>query len=239
MSRLTQNILLFLVGLSAAVMVIKGTYLHYVKPSLMPWLIATASFSIVLALVAIVYDLRQPADHDGSVVDGHRHRPWLVWLLVVPIALTVFVVPPPLGVQGTAGPEVVAVSEPKRTPFPPLPAERAPMVSIPDVLMRASRDSANTLDGRLITTTGFTLKYPDGTYLARVVIICCAADARLARIRLGGPAVAVAAGYPEDIWLQVEGHVLPGTSQAATNYIPTMALSGVTRIEKPANTYEY
>ena len=44
MSRGTQNTLLLLVGLSAVVMVIKGTYLHYVKPSLLPWLIAAATF---------------------------------------------------------------------------------------------------------------------------------------------------------------------------------------------------
>jgi uncharacterized membrane protein YcgQ (UPF0703/DUF1980 family) len=71
------------------------------------------------------------------------------------------------------------------------------------------------------------------------VIVCCAADAQLARIHLSGPAVAVAAGYPEDTWLQVEGHVVPGTSQASTNFIPTMAVSSVKRIDKPANTYTY
>jgi hypothetical protein len=97
----------------------------------------------------------------------------------------VFVVPPPLGAQGAA-PQAVAATEPQRPPFPP---GRAPTVSIPDVLMRASRDSANMLDGRLITTTGFTMKYADGTYLARIVIICCAADGQPARM----PASTVAA----------------------------------------------
>jgi putative membrane protein len=109
-------------------------------------------------------------------------------------------------------------------------------VSIPDVLTRAAADSTNSLDGRLVAITGFTMKYPDSTDLARVVIICCAADAQLARIHLSGPAVA---SYPEDTWLRVEGHVVPGTSQAATNYIPTMAVSSATRIDKPANTYAY
>ena len=162
-----------------------------------------------------------------------------MWLLLVPIALTTFVVPPPLGAQGTA-PETVAATEPARRAFPPLPAGRAPAVPIPDVVMRAAADSANSLDGRLITITGFTLRYPEGTDLGRVVIVCCAADAQLARIHLSGPAVAEAAGYPEDTWLQVEGTVVPGTSVAiSTNFIPTMAVSTVTRIDKPANTYAY
>jgi uncharacterized repeat protein (TIGR03943 family) len=234
MSRGTQNTLILLVGLSAVVMVIKGTYLHFVKPSLLPWLIAAAVVLIALAVASIVRDLRNaPAEEHG-----HRHRPWLVWLLLVPIALTTFVVPPPLGAQGTA-PEAIAATEPVRRAFPPLPAGRAPAVPIPDVVMRAAADSANSLDRRLITITGFTLKYPEGTDLGRVVIVCCAADAQLARIHLSGAAVAEAAGYPEDTWLQLEGTVVPGTSTASTNFIPTMAVSTVTRIEKPANTYAY
>lgn len=234
MSRGTQNTLVLLVGLSAVVMVIKGTYLHFVKPSLLPWLIAAAVVLIGLALAAIVRDLRREPVED----DGHQHRPWLVWLLLMPIALTTFVVPPPLGAHGAA-PEAVATTEPQKRAFPPLSTGRAPTVSIPDVVMRAAADSTNSLGGRLITVTGFTLRYPEGTDLGRVVIVCCAADAQLARIHLSGPAAAEAAGYPEDTWLQIEGTVVPGTSVAATNFIPTLAVSRVTRIDKPANTYAY
>jgi uncharacterized repeat protein (TIGR03943 family) len=234
MSRGTQNVLMLLVGLSAVVMAVKGSYLHYVKPSLLPWLITAAVVLIVLGIAAVVRDLRHAPDDDS----GHRHRPWLVWLLLVPIALTVFVVPPPLGAQG-ATPEAVAATAPQKHPFPALPAGPAPTVSVPDVVMRAAADSANSLEGRLITVTGFTLHYPGSTDLARVVIVCCAADAQLARIHLSGPALAEAAGYPEETWLQIEGHVLTATSQAATNFIPTMAVSSVKRIDKPANTYAY
>ena len=234
MSRGTQNTVVLLVGLSAVVMVIKGTYLHFVKPSLLPWLLAAAAVLIALAVASIVRDLRHAPAEDH----GHTHRPWLVWLLLVPIALTTFVVPPPLGAQGTA-PETPAATEPARRAFPPLPGGRAPTVPIPDVVMRAAADSTNSLDGRLITITGFTLRYPDSTDLGRVVIVCCAADAQLARIHLSGAAVAEAAGYPEDTWLQLEGTVVPGTSSISTNFIPTMAVSAVTRIDKPANTYAY
>jgi uncharacterized repeat protein (TIGR03943 family) len=238
MSRGTQNALLLLVGLSIVVMAVKGSYLHYVKPSLLPWLIAAAVVLVALAVAAIAADLRHGSDDDPVDGEGHRHRPWLVWLLLLPIALTVFVVPPPLGAHGAA-PEAVAAAEPQKHAFPPLPPGQAPAVSIPDVLMRAATDSTNSLDGRLITLSGFTLKYPDSTDLGRVVIVCCAADAQLARVHLSGPAVAEAAGYPEDTWLQVEGTVVPGSSTAATNFIPTVAVSSVKRIDKPANTYAY
>jgi uncharacterized repeat protein (TIGR03943 family) len=235
MSRGTQNTLVLLIGLSALVMAIKGTYLHFVKPSLLPWLIAAAAVLIVLAVASIVRDLRHGPDGDEH---GHRHRSWLVWLLLVPIALTTFVVPPPLGAQGAA-PEAVAATAPPKRAFPPLPAGRAPTVSIPDVVMRAAADSTDSLDRRLITLAGFTVKYPESTDLGRVVIVCCAADAQLARIHLSGAAAAEVAGYPEDTWLQVEGTVVPGTSVASTNFIPTFSVSHVTRIDKPANTYAY
>jgi putative membrane protein len=237
MSRGTQNTFVLLVGLSALVMAIKGTYLHFVKPSLLLWLVAAAVVLIVLAVASIVRDLRDAPDAPDADEHGHRHRPWLVWLLLVPIALTTFVVPPPLGAR--AAPEAVAVTTPPKRAFPPLPAGRAPTVSIPDVVMRAAADSTNSLDRRLITLAGFTVKYPEGTDLGRVVIVCCAADAQLARIHLSGAAAAEAAGYPEDTWLQVEGNVVPGTSTASTNFIPTIAVSRVTRIDKPANTYAY
>ena len=105
MSRGTQNTFVLLVGLSALVMAIKGTYLHFVKPSLLLWLVAAAVVLIVLAVASIVRDLRDAPDAPDADEHGHRHRPWLVWLLLVPIALTTFVVPPPLGAQGAPPPK--------------------------------------------------------------------------------------------------------------------------------------
>ena len=74
------------------------------------------------------------------------------------------------------------------------------------MLQRAANDTAGTLDGRLITITGFTLKAAGTVDLGRVVIICCAADAQLARIHLTGPASDMADGYPENTWIEVEGN---------------------------------
>ncbi len=82
------------------------------------------------------------------------------------------------------------------------------MVSAPEVTIRAATDSAGTLDRRLITVTGLTLRGSAGPDLGRVVIVCCAADARLARIHLGGSAAA-AASYPR-------GHVALSRRAAAT-----------------------
>jgi putative membrane protein len=52
------------------------------------------------------------------------------------------------------------------------------------------------LKDRLITVIGFALPQTNGVDLGRVVIICCAADAQLARIHLRGPAIAELKNYP-------------------------------------------
>ncbi len=67
----------------------------------------------------------------------------------------------------------------------------------------------------------------------------CAADAQLARIHLTGPAAATAASYPGDTWLRVAGTVIPGSSTAASSFVPTMNVTTVTKIDRPANTYAY
>ena len=234
MSRETQNVLLLLLGLATGLMVVKGTYLHYVKPGLMPWLLAAAVVLIALAVVSIARDIRRRGDDQHA----HRHRGWMVWLLLAPVAATAFVVPPPLGAHGAA-PKVPASSQPQQHPFPPLPPGPAPTMSLPEVMMRAAADSAGTLDDRLITVTGFTMKGRDGTDLGRVVIVCCAADAQLARMHLSGPAAAVVAGYPDDTWLRVEGTIARGSSTAATHFVPTMSVTDVTKVDRPANTYAY
>jgi len=228
-SRETENAMLLLVGLSTAVVAITGTYTRYVKPALLPWLLTAAAVLIALALAAMVVDMRRPRRHDSG---GHAHRPAVVWLLAVPIVVLMFVVPPALAAR--SNPTVAVVStDVLRRAFPPLPPERAPTVSLPEVLSRAADDTAGTLDNRLITVVGFIFKDAGITNLARVAITCCAADAQLVRIRLAGAHADDAAALPENTWLRVEGHVAVGAST------PTLNVSSLTRIDTPANTYAY
>lgn len=253
MSRETENVLLLLVGLCTAMIVWTGTYTRYVKPSLMPWLVVTAVLLVTLALCAIIRDVRahgrrdadadhHDADHHDAnhhEDDGHAHRSAVVWLLVLPIALLIFVVPPALGARA-AEPTVTEVSrQVLYRPFPPVPAGRAPELPLAEVVTRADLDSANTLDGRLITVTGFTLKEADGIDLGRVVIICCAADARLARLHMRGPGAAEATRFPEETWLRVEGTVLPEPQAQSGLAIPTLTVTALTPIEAPKHPYGY
>lgn len=221
MSREAQNILVLLIGLSTGLIAVKGTYLNFVKPALLPWLLVAAVLLVVLAAVCLVRDLRR------GPPSGHHHRGALAWLLLIPVALTAFVTVPPMSAGG-AETVTAAVAPPKRA-FPPLPADGA--VSLPEVVLRAAADSTKSLEGRTITVTGFTM----GDDLARVVIVCCAADAQLARMHLTG----AVGPHPNDTWLKVRGKVLPGSSSPSTNFVPTMEVTSADPIPKPRNTYAY
>ncbi|MDT5093347.1 MAG: hypothetical protein QOH60_2710 [Mycobacterium sp.] len=238
MRRETQNTVLLLVGMAMLMITSTGAYSRYVKPSMSPWLITAGAVIIALALSVIVADIRSQGRsevHDDG--HGHDHRSGIVWLLVIPILVLTFVVPPALDARAVA-PTVTAVSnDVLKRPFPPLPAEPAPTVSLPEVLMRIATDSSNTLNGRLITVTGFTMKDGDSTDLAKIVIICCAADAQLARLRLAGAAAASAANMPENTWLSVQGSVPPGQRFTGTDSVPTLDVSRTTPIDPPATPY--
>ena len=123
--------------------------------------------------------------------------------------------------------------------FPPLPPGNAPEVSLPEVLNRAAQDSTGSLNNRSITVTGVVLNEAQGVDLGRIVIICCAADAQLARIHLRGPAAARAAGLTDNTWLRVQGQVTPAPWHLGSVAIPTLQATAVTRIDAPANPYAY
>ncbi|WP_374023289.1 TIGR03943 family protein [Mycobacterium sp. HNNTM2301] len=243
MSRETENTVLLLVGISLVLIVVSGAFTRYVKPGLLPWLVASAVLLIALALVAIIGDIRRGGarrgDAAGDKSHEHAHRAAIVWLLVIPILLLCFVTPPPLR-PSAAAPSVTAVSnDVLNRAFPPLPPGAAPEVSLPEVLMREAQDTTGSLTNRSITVTGFVLNEVHGVDLGRIVIICCAADAQLARIHLRGPAAAAAAGLPDNTWLRVQGQVIPVARQPHSAVIPTLQATTVTRIDAPANPYAY
>ena len=239
MSRETENVVLLLVGISIAVITVSGAFTRYVKPGLLPWLAASALLLIALALLAIIADIRRGGPRPSDRGEAHSHRTGIVWLLVVPILFLIFVTPPALR-PSAAAPSVTAVSnDVLNRAFAPLPPGNAPEVSLPEVLMREAQDTTGSLTNRSITVTGFVLNEAQGVDLGRIVIICCAADAQLARIHLRGPAAPHAAGLPDNTWLRVEGQVTPAPRQPNSVAIPTLQATAVARIDAPANPYAY
>lgn len=236
MRRETQNVVLLIIGVSLAMVTGTGSYTRYVKAGMLPWLLGSAAFLVVLALICMVADVRSKADVGAANHhhDHHDESDRVVWLLVLPIIMLIFVVPPALSAQAAAP---VSVATPARSPFPPLPPGDAPTLPLPQVLMRIATGSAGGLDGRAITVSGFTMKDHDHVDLAKIVIICCAADAQLARLHLSGPAERSAANLPENTWVTVRGTIPPGQTYRGTSSIPTISIDTLTRITPPANSY--
>ncbi|MEE2853154.1 MAG: TIGR03943 family protein [Actinomycetota bacterium] len=243
MSREAENTVLLLVGISIAMITVSGVFTRYVKPGLLPWLIGSAVVLIGLALIAIIGDIRRggPRVGDATGDQGHEHfhRTGIAWLLVVAVLVLMFVAPPALR-PSAAAPSVTSVSnDVLNRAFPPLPPGPSPEVSLPEVLMREAHDSTGSLTNRSITMTGFVLNEAQGVDLGRIVIICCAADAQLARIHLRGPAAGAAAGLPDNTWLRVQGQVIPAPRQPNSPAIPILQATSVTRIDAPPNPYAY
>ena len=240
MSRETENTVLMLMGISLAMIALSGAFTRYVKPGLLPWLIASAVLLIALALVSIVGDIRRGGPRTGEHGETHSHRTGIAWLLTVPVLILIFVTPPALRPSAAAPAGMsLAANGVRNQSYPPLPPGGAPELSLPEVLMREAHDTTGSLTNRLITVTGFVLNESQGVDLGRIVIICCAADAQLARIHLRGPAGARAGGLPDNTWLRVEGQVTPAARQPNSAAIPTLEATAVTRIDAPANPYAY
>jgi len=238
-SRETENALLMLLGVSTLLITLGGGYIRYVKPSLQPWLLAAAVALILLALVSIARDIRHGPVDDAAGTD-HPHRRGAAWVLIVPIALLAFVAPPAIGPQSTRPASTAQNDDVVRRPFPPLPDEPAPELSLPDLLIRFAQDSTGTLDHRTVSVTGFVIRDGDTVELGRIVIICCAADAQLARLDLGGPKARVAADLPGGAWVRVRG-TMPAVhdDSAPRPAVPVLTVQQVERIEAPENTYSY
>lgn len=240
MRRDTENTLLILLGVSVAMIAVTGTFTRYVKPGLLPWLAASAVIVIGLGLAAIVRDVRRGRtdhDHDHEGHGDHTHKHGATWFLVLPIVLLIFIVPPALSARSIAPANIAASSNTPRRAFPPLPPGDAPAVPLPEVLMRIAAGSSDTLAGRTITVTGFTFKEGARTDLAKIVIVCCAADAQLARLQMSGPAAASASALPENTWVSVTGTVPDGQSYRGPSSIPVIEVKGVTRTDPPKSTY--
>jgi uncharacterized repeat protein (TIGR03943 family) len=234
-------VLLLLLGGALLKISLNGQYLRYVKPSLHVWLIVCGLIAVALAVIGSVRDLRVPR-HVHGVQDGHQHSSRSPWLLMLPVLAIFLIAPPALGSDKVArsGDRSVAAQAPKgdtNVDFVELPDEEAPLLKIGDAVTRAIWDDSGSLDGRQIRLVGFVTKGTDGsTYLARLVIGCCAADATPVKVKLDG---AGAAQYAPDTWLEVRGEIRSGTANEANGYAPTFLVSQVTPVQAPPDPYEF
>lgn len=218
MNKLTQAVIMLLLGGSILKATITDVFLRYVKAGLRPYLLVAGVLLVAAAVMTIWFELRSgataPADHgeheheneeDG---DGHghghdhaHHEPRVGWLLILPVIALLLITPPALGsyAAGQAG----AVALTSDSDYPPLPAGDPAPIGLLDYASRAIFDGGKSLSGRTLQLSGFITPGPDGhPMLARIVLTCCAADGRPIKVGLTGSATVDA---PPDSWVQVIG----------------------------------
>jgi uncharacterized repeat protein (TIGR03943 family) len=258
--REAQSLVLLLVGGTLIKIAMAGTYARYVKVGLRPYLLAAGAVLALVAVASLAQALRahlrpaaagnagddrgagqeHEAHHDHDHDDGHGHGQRgldVAWLLLVPVLALLLVAPPPLGPSAAAR-SGTALTAPASSDFTPLPDGDPVRVSLVDYATRAVHDKGRSLADRRVAVSGFVLAGEGGQwYLARMVVACCAADARPVKVALAGD-------LPADLqpggWFEVTGRYLGRTAKDEVNAeaVPYLRVEAVRPIATPAQPYE-
>ncbi|MEU6346214.1 TIGR03943 family protein [Streptomyces sp. NPDC046977] len=248
MKRNLQVLLLLLTGAGLLhITVFTDLYLRYVQPGLRPLLIASAVVLTILGVVSAARDgfpFTRHSGHDGHMQDqdrghdvshGHDHTsgPLIAWLLYVPALILILFAPPALG-SYTAARDDARASVAGAGGFPALPGTGTITLSLSEFSSRAVWDTSSSLQGRTVRLTGFVTPGDDGIwYLSRLLVSCCAADARVLKVRIHA-----AAPPPADSWATVTGTWHPEGKPGTDSANPSLDALRVQRVDAPANPYK-
>ncbi|WP_028846403.1 MULTISPECIES: TIGR03943 family protein [Thermocrispum] len=186
------------------------------------------------------------ADHharaDSSVDDhGHAHGGGRsAWLLLAPVLAGLLVAPPALGADSVsrsleAGGRQVDPAQVEA--FSALPADEVTTLPLSQFHARAVWGEGKTLIDRRVRLSGFVVRERGRTYIARVVIRCCAADGYPVPVRLVGDSEMLR-GLGQDEWIEVVGRYRP-PSRPSSVTTPDLTVEELRRIPEPADPYEY
>ncbi|MEV0191154.1 TIGR03943 family protein [Kitasatospora purpeofusca] len=237
-------------------------YLQYVKEGLLVPLIVSGVLLILLGIGNAVrrlapqrepvlrftrapdgsahWEVAEAGDHDRShshshYEHGHDHSavPRVAGLLAVPALAMLFFAPPALGAY-TADREGTAAPVQQAAAYTDLNTDRpTTAMSLAEFIGR-SRDPNRSLEGRTVRLLGFAAPgtRTNDWYLNRLVVSCCAADARRLRVEVHGSAPAPAT----DGWVEVTGvwKPVPGAPAAAS---PVLEVTEIKPVPQPRNPY--
>jgi uncharacterized repeat protein (TIGR03943 family) len=260
MSRPVQAFVLVMLGAALIRLGATGAADNYVRTGLRPYLIAAGVLFAVLGIVGVIRDLRadqveqaaatfraearvrtrgpgaQPAerhDHENHGWYGHG----VSWLLCLPLLLLLVSPPPALG-SYAAGRTDAKVPRPVGNPsYPPLAAADPASLTIRDYAARAVWDHGRTLTGRRIVLTGFVapaVSGGDSWFLARLHIVCCAADAQTAKVAVVGSPGQFQAGQ----WIAVTGTWLASDPRDLDGQVARIQAAQVRPVAQPGQPYE-
>jgi uncharacterized repeat protein (TIGR03943 family) len=237
-NRQAQGVVLLLVGGAVLRASLTDMYLRYVKHGLRPFLVVAGILLVATAVMTLWYELRAERSAQNETHDdghGHSHEPRVAWLLVLPVFGLLLVAPPALG-SYAASRSGTALSQP--SDFPALPSGDPAKITVLDYASRAVFDKGQSIGTRRVQLTGFVVTGPTGqSYLARMILTCCAADARPIKVGLAGQ---VPPGLKPDTWLEVVGTYVGKSDKDTVNgeTIPYLDVVDAHAIAAPAEQYE-
>lgn len=264
MKRDVEALVLVLLGGAVLRISLDGTYLRYVKPSLLPFLVVAGAIVLVLGLLSAWFDglLRGepdaepalaaapstatthaegdehptagPSGHQTDHGHDHAHGGPRVAWLLLLPVLAIFLVAPPALGSYSAN-RSTFVGEPT-VGFEPLPDGEVIDVQVRDYVTRAVWDAGRSLEGRTVRLTGFVAPSDDsGEWdVARLSLSCCAADALASKVRPVGEVPALDA----EQWVEVTGRWVEGGGLEDPRAVPRIQVTDVTPIDAPEQTYE-
>ncbi|KAA2267181.1 TIGR03943 family protein [Solihabitans fulvus] len=199
---LAAGLLTALAGVVLGKLVLSGAHTAYVRPSMGPYLLASAALLAAAGLwtTARALSARPPTpDHDHDHENGRLGITPVSLLLVVPLLLAYLVGHPGLNAAtadtegiSAAPPQVQAQPQGRSTSYAPLQTgpDGTARLSLLETIQRGLSNDGETLRGHRIRVQGFLTKpqgEPGTATLSRYVISCCAADAFLASVDLSWP----------------------------------------------------
>lgn len=251
MERLTQHLLLVLLGGTTLRVALTDLHLAYVQAGFRPLLVFAGGILLLLGVTGAVRDWPRslPDEDDEPAGDeeatGHAHHghgpPRIAWLLVLPVAVLLLVAPPALGAytaerqsQAIVLPETAQSSALRLGPDDQGTDHRT--MTLLDYALYALHDDTSALRGRSIRLQGFVLPRDDGGWsIARIRISCCAADAVPVTVVVDGDRGLLQA----DQWVEVIGTWGAPVPHPDGGYPePVIVPRLVTPIDAPASPYE-
>lgn len=257
-----QNLLMIAAGGVLIWIAVDGTYLRFVRASLLPWVLAAAVALVLIGLILLWADneaklaarvLREPelakrprhsAAPSCAGSAGHDHGrvgSFVPWLLVLPLLALFLIQPRELGAFTAERSKSAQVEKPAADDggFGPIVGNDPVDVSLIDLNQRALYGGRKTLTGRSLVVTGFVTQQKGAEtgdfYVNRLLIACCAADAIPIRAKITGAPIK----YETETWLKITGTYAGNEEPSDPNLdpLPIIQVDEVERIPVPKEPY--